>query len=407
MHGTTILCVRKDGSVALGGDGQVTMGDTVVKAKRQQGPLAQGRPGAGRVRGRRWPTRSRSSRGSRRSSSAIRGNLPRAAVELAKDWRSDRILRRLEALLVVADLRARLSAQRRRRADRARRRHRSRLGSAATTRSPRPARLARRAARRAARSSSGVSRSPPTSASSPIATSRSWSWEVRDERDARQDGADHARRLRDADRPASLARGAAAAADRGGAGPVHRRPGRRQEGGRHRHPEPLAPESGAGGHPRRDPPEQHHHDRPHGRGEDRDRPAAGAPGGRAVPQGGGVQVHRGGLRRARRRVDDPRPGGRLDHHWCAPSARTRSIPRPRSGRRSGSWTCCCRRRSSHRRRRRGRSAAAAVPTGDVRGRPGGEARVLGPTTNAASARARSCASCSGTASSRTARSRSR
>ena len=55
------------------------------------------------LRRRRPPTPSRSSSGSRRSSSEYRGNLRRAAVELAKEWRSDRVLRRLEALLVVAD----------------------------------------------------------------------------------------------------------------------------------------------------------------------------------------------------------------------------------------------------------------------------------------------------------------
>jgi len=103
MHGTTILCVRRTGQVALGGDGQVSMGDTVVKAKANKvrslkggrvlagfaGSVADGITLLERFEEKldRYP-----------------GNLPRAAVELAKDWRSDRILRRLEALLVVADV---------------------------------------------------------------------------------------------------------------------------------------------------------------------------------------------------------------------------------------------------------------------------------------------------------------
>ena len=100
FHATTILGVRKDGKVALGGDGQVTVGDTVMKAHATKvraladGAVLAGFAGAAadgmtlfeKVESKleRFP-----------------GNLPRAAVELAKDWRSDRVLRRLEALLVV------------------------------------------------------------------------------------------------------------------------------------------------------------------------------------------------------------------------------------------------------------------------------------------------------------------
>ncbi len=103
LHGTTILAVRKGGRVALGGDGQVSLGDTVFKAQAVKvRTLKGGRVLAGfagsvadgltlyekfEEKLDRYP-----------------GNLPRAAVELAKDWRSDRILRRLEALLVAADL---------------------------------------------------------------------------------------------------------------------------------------------------------------------------------------------------------------------------------------------------------------------------------------------------------------
>ena len=84
-HGTTILTVRKGGTVVIGGDGQVTIGQTIVKAngatadaftlfERLEAKLEQ------------YP-----------------GQLTRAAVELAKDWRTDRYLRRLEAMMIVAD----------------------------------------------------------------------------------------------------------------------------------------------------------------------------------------------------------------------------------------------------------------------------------------------------------------
>jgi len=102
FHATTIVAVRHNGRVALGGDGQVTLGDTVVKATAQKvRKLKDGRILAGfagsvadafslfekfEEKLERYP-----------------GNLPRACVELAKDWRTDRYLRRLEALLAVAD----------------------------------------------------------------------------------------------------------------------------------------------------------------------------------------------------------------------------------------------------------------------------------------------------------------
>lgn len=102
MHGTTIIGVKRDGKVAVGGDGQVTMGNTVIKATAQkirrlhEDKVIAGFAGAtadaftlfekfeGKLK-------------------EYKGNLKRAAVELAKDWRSDRILRRLEAMIIVAD----------------------------------------------------------------------------------------------------------------------------------------------------------------------------------------------------------------------------------------------------------------------------------------------------------------
>ncbi len=102
IHATTVLCLRHRGQVAIAGDGQVTIANTVVKAgakkvrKLYHDQVLAGFAGAaadaftlfGRFEGK---------------LEEYRGNLARAAVELARDWRSDRILRRLEALLAVAD----------------------------------------------------------------------------------------------------------------------------------------------------------------------------------------------------------------------------------------------------------------------------------------------------------------
>lgn len=101
FHGTTIVCVHRAGKVALGGDGQVTMGHTVMKGNaRKVRRLGHGKVLAGFAGG---------------TADAFtlfdyfeqkleqHGQLQRAAIELAKDWRSDRMLRRLEALLCVAD----------------------------------------------------------------------------------------------------------------------------------------------------------------------------------------------------------------------------------------------------------------------------------------------------------------
>jgi len=103
IHATTILAVRRDGKLAVGGDGQVSVGDTIMKAKAVKvralkgGKVLAGFAGSAadaitlfekfEEKLERFP-----------------GNLRRASVELAKDWRSDRVLRRLEALLIVADV---------------------------------------------------------------------------------------------------------------------------------------------------------------------------------------------------------------------------------------------------------------------------------------------------------------
>ncbi|HTY76372.1 MAG TPA: ATP-dependent protease subunit HslV [Candidatus Bathyarchaeia archaeon] len=102
FHATTVACVRHQGRVALAGDGQVSIGQTIVKAgARKVRKVYQGRVLAGFA-------------GAAADAFTLfakfeakleehRGHLPRAAVELAKDWRMDRVLRRLEALLAVAD----------------------------------------------------------------------------------------------------------------------------------------------------------------------------------------------------------------------------------------------------------------------------------------------------------------
>ena len=102
MRGTTVIAVRKNGRVAIAGDGQVTLGSTVMK----RGAVKIRRMKDGRVVA--------GFAGSTADAMTLfdkfdgkleeyRGNITRACVELAKDWRTDKILRRLEALLIVAD----------------------------------------------------------------------------------------------------------------------------------------------------------------------------------------------------------------------------------------------------------------------------------------------------------------
>jgi len=102
FRGTTIVSARRDGKVALGGDGQVTLGNVVVKASaRKVRRLYQDRILAGFAGG----TADAFTLFERFEAKLDKhqGNLLRSAVELAKDWRTDRVLRRLEAMLAVAD----------------------------------------------------------------------------------------------------------------------------------------------------------------------------------------------------------------------------------------------------------------------------------------------------------------
>jgi ATP-dependent HslUV protease subunit HslV len=102
-HATTVLLVRRDGQVAMAGDGQVTMNNTVVKSRARKvrrmgdkgdvlvgfaGAAADGLALLGRLEAK---------------LEEFRGNLERAVVELAKDWRTDRALRQLQAMIIVSD----------------------------------------------------------------------------------------------------------------------------------------------------------------------------------------------------------------------------------------------------------------------------------------------------------------
>lgn len=99
---TTILCVRRNGRLAMGGDGQVTMGDNIVKQKaRKIRRLFSEKVLAG-FAGSTADALSLFSRFEQKLDE-YHGNLSRAVVELAKEWRTDRALRHLEALLLVAD----------------------------------------------------------------------------------------------------------------------------------------------------------------------------------------------------------------------------------------------------------------------------------------------------------------
>lgn len=102
LRATTILTVRRDGHVAIGGDGQVSLGQTVMKADAVKiRPLADGRVLAGFAGGaadafallERFEAKLKD----------YPANMPRAATELAKEWRTDRVLRRLEAMIAVVD----------------------------------------------------------------------------------------------------------------------------------------------------------------------------------------------------------------------------------------------------------------------------------------------------------------
>ncbi len=102
-HGTTILCVRRDGHVAMAGDGQVSLGQTVIKGNARK--VRRIGPGGSILSGFAGATADAFTLLERLESKLERfpSQLERACVELAKDWRTDRYLRRLEAMMAVAD----------------------------------------------------------------------------------------------------------------------------------------------------------------------------------------------------------------------------------------------------------------------------------------------------------------
>jgi ATP-dependent HslUV protease, peptidase subunit HslV len=101
-HGTTILTVRKGGMVSVGGDGQVSIGQTIVKANARKVRRLSGGEVIGGFAGATADAFTLFERLEAKLEQ-YRGQLMRAAVELAKDWRTDRFLRRLEAMMIVAD----------------------------------------------------------------------------------------------------------------------------------------------------------------------------------------------------------------------------------------------------------------------------------------------------------------
>ena len=103
-HGTTILSVRRGGTVAMGGDGQVTVGNTVMKGNARKVRRLYGEKVLAGFAGGTADAFTLFERFEGKLEKY--GNLTRAAIELAKDWRTDRALRRLEALLCVADSKA-------------------------------------------------------------------------------------------------------------------------------------------------------------------------------------------------------------------------------------------------------------------------------------------------------------
>ena len=102
MRGTTIIAVRHKGSVVMGGDGQVSVGNTIMKHSANKVRRMYSDKVIGGFAGATADAFSLFARFEEKLEK-FQGNLPRSSVELAKDWRTDKLLRRLEAMLIVAD----------------------------------------------------------------------------------------------------------------------------------------------------------------------------------------------------------------------------------------------------------------------------------------------------------------
>ena len=326
-HGTTIVAVRKGGKVVVAGDGQVSLGQTVIKgtARKVRRITPGGQPVLCGFAGSTADAFTLLERLEKKLEAAP-GQLQRAAVELAKDWRTDKYLRNLEAMLIVTDgaeLYVITGA-----GDVLEPEHDvTAIGSGGNYALAAARALYGPATSTPRRSPARPWRSPPTSASTPTATVTVESPREMTDLTPREIVSELDRFIigqKDAKRAVAVA--------------LRNRWRRKQLARRH---------------PRRGLSEEHPDDRPDRRRQDRDLAPPGQARQGAVPQGRGDQVHRGRLRRPRRRADRPRPRRRRRRHGPRGHARAGQGPRPR-GRREP-------RARRARRRRRARPDPRDVP----------------------------------------------
>src|SRR6185312_7038890 len=283
-HGTTILTVRKGGTVVIGGDGQVSIGQTIVKSNAKK----VRRLGKGDVIGGFAGATADAFTLFERLEAKLEqypGQLTRAAVELAKDWRTDGYLRRLEAMMIVADAQVSLV-----------------LTGTGDVLEPENnvmgigsgGNYALAAARalldQPLDAEAIVRRSLDIAADICVYTNRNMT--IESLKSYLSISIDRLLPPRNRFRTR----------------PLHRRPARRKARRRHRAAQPLAPPAARREAARGSAAEEHPDDRPDRRRQDRDFAAAGQARRRAVPESRGDQVHRGRLCRPRRRADCARPG---------------------------------------------------------------------------------------------------
>ena len=313
IHATTILAVRHRDAAVLAGDGQVTLGAAIVKH------------GARKIRRLYNESILAGFAGSAADSFALfsrfeakleqyRGNLERAAVELAKDWRTDRALRRLEAMLVIVDKKSTFL-----------------LSGTGDLIEPDDGIIGigsggafAQAAAKALVQHSNLERAGHRE--------RVDAHRVGDLRLHQQQRDDRGTVsvtpvIRLPERTHTRDRFADAARNRRRARQARRRPEAGEAGRRHRVAQPHAAAEAAAGARRRGRAEEHPDDRPDRRRQDRNRAAPGEAGAVAVPESRGVEIHRGRLRRPRRRVDGARPGRDRRRH----GARRADARGPRQG----------------------------------------------------------------------------
>ena len=271
FRGTTIVSVRRNGKVAIAGDGQVSMGNTVMKGNaRKVRPLAGGRVIAGFAGG---------------TADAFTlfelfetkleqyGNLTRAAIELAKDWRTDRRLRRLEALLCVADEESSFI-----------------VSGNGDVIEPEHDLMA-------------IGSGGPYAQAAALALLQNTDLDARGivEKALKIAGdiCVYTNQNITVEELAITNVTNDPQRNRPGTGQAHRRPGRRQARRRHRAAQSLAPRAGRRTAAQRDHAQEHPDDRPDRRRQNRNFATPGATGESAVYQSRGDQIHRGRLRRPR------------------------------------------------------------------------------------------------------------